>query len=186
MDTDNTEWQKELEQEREYKDEFFRKGPKSPISSEDRTMFKGLVYYPPHGEYRFELDIIEHADKETLQIEDTKGHIRDFLRFGEFRFSIRNTEYALQAYKSDPQEGRLFIPFKDSTSGTETYGGGRYLDLEPENDLTSDGKWILDFNKAYNPWCAYSDNYACPFIPRENVIDAVIPAGEKKYPGSHQ
>lgn len=184
MNAEKNRWQSEIEGEREYKDEFFRKGPRSPLSSEDRIMFKGLVYYPPDERYRFELDIIEHSDKEMLEIEDTKGHIRNFLRFGEFRFSIEDTEYVLQAYKSDPQEDRLFVPFKDSTAGKETYGGGKYLDLEPDSDMTPEGKWMLDFNKAYNPWCAYSDKYACPFIPRENVIEAVIPAGEKTYPGS--
>ena len=168
---ENKTWRKEIAEEREYKDEFFKKGPQSPLSFENKKVFKGLVCYPPDETYRYEMHIIEQAEKETLQIEDTKGNIRNILRFGEFRFSIQDTEYVLQAYKSDPQEDRLFIPFKDSTAGKEIYEGGRYLDFEPENDLTHDDTWIVDFNKAYNRWCAYSDDYACPYIPRENVCD---------------
>jgi len=112
----------------------------------------------------------------------TKGQEREFLRWGEFRFTIGGEEQALQTYKSDPEEKRLFVPFKDATSGKETYGAGRYLDLEPESDLTPDGKWVLDFNKAYNPWCVYSKDYTCPVVPRENWLEVAIPAGEKDYP----
>jgi uncharacterized protein (DUF1684 family) len=77
---------------------------------------------------------------------------------------------------------RLFILFKDATSGKETYGAGRYLDLEAERDHTPDGRWILDFNRAYNPWCVYSKDYTCPLVPRENWLEVAIPAGEKDYP----
>jgi len=75
----------------------------------------------------------------------------------------------------------LFVPFKDATSGKETYGAGRYLDLEPGRDRTQGEKWILDFNQAYNPWCAYSEAYNCPFVPTENWLEAPIYAGEKDY-----
>lgn len=78
-------------------------------------------------------------------------------------------------------EEELFIPFRDKTNGIETYGAGRYIDLYYERDRTKDGKRILDFNKAYNPWCAYNENYACPFVPPENWLDVPIRAGEKAY-----
>ena len=90
--------------------------------------------------------------------------------------------WTLHAYKSAPDEERLFVPFRDKTSGEETYGAGRYLDLEPDEGLTAGGKWILDLNMAYNPWCAYSEDYACPFVPPENWLDLPIRAGEKNYP----
>lgn len=77
------------------------------------------------------------------------------------------------------------MPFKDRTSGKETYGAGRYLDLDPVADRTDDGLWIVDFNRAYNPWCAYSDQYACPFVPPENWLDVSIQAGEKQFPLGH-
>jgi len=87
----------------------------------------------------------------------------------------------LQAYKSDTEHERLWLPFKDVTSGKESYGAGRYLDLEPDRHLMSDGRWIVDFNEAYNPWCAYSQNYVCPFVPSENRLNVPIRAGEKRY-----
>ncbi|MBA7567111.1 hypothetical protein ES708_08811 [subsurface metagenome] len=116
----------------------------------------------------------------------TKGNEQDFLRWGEFRFKIGGKEQTLQAYRSNPQEEMLFVPFRDATSGKETYGAGRYLDLEPERDRTADGKWILDFNKAYNPWCVYSEVYTCPFVPIGNWLEVSIQAGEKNYPLKHE
>ena len=171
---------KKIEEERKEKDIFFATHWQSPISPEERSKFKGLRYYPPNPELKFELELHEHSNKEIIQIEDTKGNIREFLRWREFRFKIKNKECVLQAYKSDPEEDRLFIPFRDATSGKETYGAGRYLDLD-EKDRTEKGKWILDFNRAYNPWCAYNENYACPFVPPENWLDVPIEAGEKSY-----
>jgi len=106
---------------------------------------------------------------------------QDFLRWGEFQFRISGQEQILQAYKNNPIEDRLFIPFKDETSGKETYSAGRYIDLEPERDRTPEGRWILDFNKAYNPWCVYSEAYTCPFVPLENWLKVPIRAGEKNY-----
>ena len=76
-------------------------------------------------------------------------------------------------------EERLFIPFKDATTGKETYPAGRYLDMESGTGQMPDGKWILDFNNAYNPWCAYSTDYACPLTPQENILEVEILAGEK-------
>ena len=181
MDTDIKRLKSEIEEARKQKDGFFKSGYQSPISWEEREHFKGLNYYPPDAKYRFELELFEHSGKEFLEIEDTKGNIRKFIRWGEFTFDVDGIECKLQAYKSDEQEERLFVPFKDLTSGKETYGAGRYLDLESGKSITSEGKWVLDFNKAYNPWCAYSKNYACPFTPTENWLKVPIYAGEKSY-----
>ena len=103
------------------------------------------------------------------------------MRWGEFQFRIGDEKCTLQAYKSEPNENRLFLPFKDDTSGKETYGAGRYLDLNYEKDLTPERIWTLDFNKAYNPWCAYSKNYSCPYVPPENWLNIPILAGEKNF-----
>jgi len=174
-------WKEMIQSEREQKDRFFASHSQSPIPFEERQQFKGLDYYPADPDFRFELELHEHAEKKTIEIEDTQGNEREFLRWGEFRFKIGDKECTLQAYKSDPQEERLFVPFRDETSGRETYGAGRYLDLEPEEHHTAEGEWILDFNKAYNPWCAYSEFYACPFVDPENWLKVAITAGEKKY-----
>jgi len=180
---ETSKWKAETKKEREVKDRFFRsRYPGSPIPSEDRAKFKGLDYFPPDPAYRFELELHEHKEKRVVRIAYTKGQEQDFLRWGEFRFKVGDKEQAIQAYKSDPAEERLFILFRDATSGKETYGAGRYLDLEPGSHRTANGKWILDFNKAYNPWCVYSENYTCPLVPQENWLDMSIHAGEKEYP----
>ena len=175
------EWNEMIKQERKQKGMFFSSHHQSPIPFEERQQFKGLDYYPPAPDFLFELEIHEHEEKKVLKIEDTQGNERTFLRWGEFRFKIGDKECSLQAYKSDQEEERLFVPFRDETSGKETYGAGRYLDLDYEQHHTPDGKWILDFNSAYNPWCAYSDAYACPFVAPENWLNVAVRAGEKKY-----
>ncbi len=180
---ETSEWNAEVEKQRATKDRFFRnRYPGSPIPSEDRARFKGLDYFPADHAYRFELDLHDYKEKEALRMIYTKGQERDFLRWGEFRFKVGDQEQTLQVYKAAPEEGRLFIPFRDATSGKETYGAGRYLDLESDTNQTPQGKWILDFNRAYNPWCVYSKDYTCPLVPSENWLEVPIRAGEKNYP----
>lgn len=184
--TENTmeisKWKERLEREREEKDRFFLLHPQSPIPFEERKRLKGLDYYPLNPNYRLKLELHEHDEKKTVKMAYTKGNEQEFLQWGEFQFRISGQEQILQAYKSNPEEDRLFIPFKDETSGKETYGAGRYIDLELERDHTPERRWILDFNKAYNPWCVYSEAYTCPFVPPENWLKVPICAGEKNYP----
>jgi len=177
-----SEWKANVERARERKDAFFAQHWQSPIPPQDRPRFKGLEYYPPDPSYRFELELHEHPEKQVVRMAYTKGNEQDFLRWGEFRFTIGGREQVLQAYKSNPQEEALFVPLRDATSGKETYGTGRYLDLEPDRNRTQEGKWILDFNQAYNPWCVYSEAYTCPFVPMENRLEVPIQAGEKNCP----
>ena len=160
--------------------------PNSPVPLEERDGFEGLIYYPPNPEYRFELELHEHDEKTPVTMAYTSGEEKEFLRWGEFRFEIEGKEHVLQAYKSDAGEDRLFVPFRDATSGKETYGAGRYIDLQPETHTTAEGKWILDFNRAYNPWCAYSEKYTCPFVPPENWLEVPILAGEKQHTSSRK
>jgi uncharacterized protein (DUF1684 family) len=177
-----SEWKEQIQAERQVKDRFFAQHWQSPIPAKDRERFGGLNYYPPNPDYRFELELYEHDEKKAVGMTYTKVNEGDFLRWGEFRFNIGGKEQALQAYKSNPEEKRLFILFRDATSGVEIYGAGRYLDLDSERDRTAEGKWILEFNKAYNPWCVYSEDYTCPLLPRENWLEVAIYAGEKNYP----
>jgi uncharacterized protein (DUF1684 family) len=174
-------WKANLERARETKDAFFAQHWQSPIPPQDRPRFKGLQYYPPDLSYRFELGLYEHREKQVVRMAYTKGNEQDFLRWGEFRFKIAGKEQSLQAYKSNREEETLFVPFKDAMSGKETYGAGRYLDLEPSRDRTQEGRWILDFNQAYNPWCTYSEAYTCPLVPVENWLEVPMYAGEKDY-----
>lgn len=176
------EWKAALEQERKDKDIFFATHWQSPLPMQDRSIFMGLAYFPPNGDYTFNLQLNEHQDPSVLEIQDTTGNIRQFLRWGEFRFKVGDQECTLQAYKRAPQQDQLFVPFKDVTNDKDTYGPGRYIDLDGARDRTADGNWVLDFNRAYNPWCAYSMDYSCPYVPPENWLEVPVLAGEKKYP----
>ncbi len=174
-------WKAQIERERSEKERFFGSHWQSPIPPRDRAEFRGLDFYPPDPDYRFELELHEHERKKTVRMAYTKGGERDFVRWAEFRFRIDDEPCVLQAYKSDPEEENLFIPFKDATSGEETYGGGRYLDLDATRNRTAYGRWILDLNEAYNPWCVFSEDYTCPFVPQENWLTLSVRAGEKDY-----
>lgn len=127
-----TDWKEKIERERREKDEFFKRHPRSPIPREERKEFVGLTYYPLDPKYRFELDLLEYEEKGSITLETTQEEKQEYRRWGEFQFEINGENYTLQAYKSNSEEERLWAPFKDETNGEETYGGGRYLDLEPE------------------------------------------------------
>ncbi|MFB6068825.1 MAG: DUF1684 domain-containing protein [Halobacterium sp.] len=176
----SADWRDRLLEKRKEKDEFFRSHPRSPIPEEARDGFRGLDYYPPDESYRFELALHEHDEKERVTVSTSTEGEREYLRWGEFRFTVDGEAVTLQAYKADADDDRLWVPFRDETSGDETYGAGRYLDLEPEHHRTN-GEWVVDFNEAYNPTCAYSDRYECPLPPAENWLDVRIEAGERNY-----
>jgi uncharacterized protein (DUF1684 family) len=163
------------------KDRFFRTNPQSPIPLQERSTFAGLRYFPLDPSYRFELQLQEHSEKQIVTVQATHGGERQLLRWGEFHFILGGKEQTLQAYRTDPATDRLFVPFRDETSGKETYANGRYLDLEPGIHRTGDGVWILDFNEAYNPWCEYSDSFICPYAPEENWLGTPIRSGEKLF-----
>lgn len=179
MDIDT--WKHNLLEQRKMKDIFFASHPQSPLSPEARLGFRGLTYWPPDASLRFELELHEYEEKQVILVADTGDAQRQLYLWGEFRFRIAGRQCTLQAYKSDPGEGRLFVPFRDETAGRESYGAGRYMDLEAERHRTADGKWIVDFNEAYHPWCAYSEHYVCPLVPRENRLPVAVCAGEKQY-----
>ncbi|GAA0240639.1 DUF1684 domain-containing protein [Haladaptatus pallidirubidus] len=176
-----SEWQQTLKEQRTKKNQYFRENPHSPIPAEERDSFEGLDYYPIDETYRFEMLLHEHEEKEQLTVATSTEGEREYLRWGEFQFTLDGEQVTIQAYKSDPNEDRLWVPFRDATSGDETYGAGRYLDLERDVHYTKDGMWILDFNEAYNPTCAYNDRYECPLPPMENWLDVPLEAGEQKY-----
>ena len=169
----------QIREQRDRREEFFANNPNSPVPA-DR--FAGLSYYPVDPDYRFELRLREHDDVESLTVETTAGGQQEYLRWGEFRFDLAGEEQRLQAYRSDADEDRFWVPFRDDTNDEETYGAGRYLDLEPDSHRTGD-RWVLDFNAAYNPTCAYNEAYECPLIPVENWLDLPVEAGEQDYPG---
>jgi uncharacterized protein (DUF1684 family) len=170
-----------IERDREKKERFFADHPQSPVAG--ATSFAGLDHYPVDPAFRYVLPLHEHETKETVTVETTADGERKYVRFGEFRFTVDGTEVELQAYRPAGDEDRFWVPFRDETSGETTYGAGRYLDLDPNEHRTTDGEWVLDFNLAYNPTCAYNEAYECPLIPMENWLDVPIKAGERAYPG---
>ena len=181
MSTEQSDWQAALEHDREHKDRYFGDDPHSPIPPAERADFDGLDYYPPDEDYRFVVPLHEYDETEAVVVGTSTGGEQEYLEWGEFRVEIDGEDVAVRAYKGDPDEDRLWVPFRDETSGEETYGAGRYIDLETEHHRTGDGEWVLDFNEAYNPTCAYSDRYECPLPPTENWLEVPIEAGEKAF-----
>jgi len=163
-----------LESQRAEKDHFFKHHPYSPL--EERSGFTGLDYYPPDPAYRFSLPLQQAEQPEELILQTSTGDEQPFVRLGTVEFEVEGQPARLAVYQSAHHDD-LFMPFRDATSGRETYGAGRYL--EPV-ELAGD-KLLVDFNLAYNPYCAYSENYSCPLPPVENHLKVPIRAGEKAY-----
>ncbi|HKL28111.1 MAG TPA: DUF1684 domain-containing protein [Natrialbaceae archaeon] len=177
-------WIDELREIRQRKGDYFREHPHSPIPQDQQgEQFPGLEYFDVDPDLRFELDLKEHDEKEEITVETTADGEQHYLRYGEFAFEIDGEEHTLQAYRPIGGEERFWVPFRDETNDEETYGAGRYLDLEPDEHQTPEGKWVLDLNQAYNPTCAYNAAYECPLIPMANWLDVRVEAGEKDYPG---
>ena len=164
---------------RQDKDAFFKNVDQSPIPVAERDAFAGLPYYPVDPAYAFDdLPLAPYTGSEpsSFQIPTTDGQLRPAHRAGTFTFELGGEPRSLTAYvlnEGDPTS--LFLPFLDATSGTETYGAGRYLDLEPEDD----GTYSLDFNLAYHPSCVYDPTYSCPLTPAENRLPVRVEAGER-------
>lgn len=157
------------------KDEFFRDNPHSPIPHHERSSFGGLAYYEPSDQLRLDL-IPEPADGTPIRVQTSDGQTREYHRAATVSFEV-DGEHVTLTLLSQPDRPGYFLPFRDGTSGKETYGAGRYLDLDDPHD----GTVHIDFNLAYNPYCAYDDAYSCPLPPHENWLTVPIRAGEKDY-----
>ncbi|RXK46631.1 DUF1684 domain-containing protein [Halorientalis pallida] len=180
MDT-NEDWIDDVEAQRRQKDRYFGEDHRSPIPEDERAAFDGLDYFAVDPAYRFEVELDAYDEPEPVVVGTSTDGEQEYLAWGEFTVEIGGERVAITAYKGDPDGDRLWVPFRDATSGAETYGAGRYLDLEPERHRTDAGTWILDFDEAYNPTCAYSDRYECPLPPTENWLEVRIEAGEKNF-----
>ena len=164
----------ELESFRAEKDQFFATHPQSPLTPEQKRQFKGLNYFPENPALRLEVTVEEFPQKDKIQMPTTTGGVQTYTRYGKFKFTMEGQEAELTIYAG--QHG-FFLPFVDSLAGEETYGAGRYLEPEPSDKK----KFVVDFNLAYNPYCAYNDHWACPITPRENRLKVPIHAGEKLF-----
>lgn len=157
---------------RRQKDDFFRDDSHSPLTPDQQEQFDGLRYFEPNPELDLTVEVDEFDEKDTLQMETTTGGVQTYQRFGSFEFEVDGEAAELTIYHN---ENGFFLPFVDSQAGESTYPAGRYL--EPEQ--LPDGRFRIDFNHAYNPYCAYNEAWTCPITPRENRIGVPIRAGEK-------
>ena len=169
---------KQLQQFRQSVDDFMGQHPQSPLNRKQQRRFKGLPYYPENPDLIFEVDVTPIESLDALIIPTSTGDEVHFTRWGKVSFIV-NGEQATLTVLSD-QSGGFFLPFRDATSGKETYGAGRYMDdHRPAIEYIGRNRLRLNFNFAYSPYCAYSSDYSCPLPPRENWLTVPIRAGEK-------
>ena len=162
----------QLDAFRKEKDTFYKNADESPLTDEQKHTFKGLRYFPGNPDMRFEATIKEAPEKQTVKIQTSTGDIQTYRRYGRFEFVVDGQPAALTLYAS---EDGFFLPFADALAGKETYGAGRYLEVQA---LGGD-RFLVDFNYAYNPYCAYNELWSCPLTPAENRLSVAIRAGEK-------
>ena len=167
----------EVEDERQEKEIWMSTSLESPFVMR-QVAFTSLNYFPVDDKYRIEADFIRNRNKDQITLITNDGEERTYEVYGEANFVLDGIPCSIQVLSSEEELGsKMFIPFIDATSGEETYGAGRYL----EADLPLTDKIILDFNQAYNPYCAYTDGFTCPFPPKANKLLVRIEAGEKAY-----
>ena len=171
-----------LEYQQHLNKEFADK-EKSPLTDEDFKKFNGLDFFEINQELVVKAKFVKTPYQMPFVMPTTTDRKPIYVKFGEVHFTYQKEEFTLNVYQnqrlvSDPQyKDYLFIPFTDYTNGESTYGGGRYLDFSIPNSTAV----ILDFNKAYNPYCAYNGTYSCPIPPKENDLPFKVEAGVKKF-----
>jgi uncharacterized protein len=171
---------------RDGRDKEFRNRAESPLKAADFAVFKGLNYFSTDDKFRVTAELIRTPDEKVFQMPTSAGTTRRFEKYGVLRFTLADKSYTLNIYRADAETRTrnpeyadlLFIPFRDQTNGTETYGAGRYIDIKtPKGDQVT-----LDFNLAYNPNCAYGrSEFSCPVPPKENFLHTRVTAGEMSY-----
>jgi uncharacterized protein (DUF1684 family) len=168
---------------RAVKDDFMQRSAESPIPPDRRASFPPLAYFPIEPDYRVPAALTVARGNDVLEIPTSRGERRPHHRVGTLRFTLKGQLLSLTAFVEVGQEDlrRLFVPFGDLTNGTETYPGGRYLEL----DRTATGIYDLDFNRAYHPFCYYNPKYDCPYPPRENRLSIPVRAGERMDSSAH-
>lgn len=169
-----------VQEERRQKDEYFRVSPESPVPAVDRGHFPPLDYYPVDPSWRITLALEPYPKPQTFELVTNLGERRVFRREAQVRFTRDGSAVSLQLYREIEPSGEsatLWVPFTDAAAGRETYPAGRYMDVTPD----ADGRVTLDFNRAYNPYCAYGWAFSCPMAPPENRMKIAVPAGERGF-----
>lgn len=172
----------QLQELRQQIDDFFGHHAQSPLTHDQQADFNGLAYYGENRSLKLIVAVERFPDSEPLiEMSTSTGDTRRYRRWGRFTVPVDDEKGELTIY-SDPHGDDFFLPFRDATSGKETYGAGRYMDNHrPGLRQLSDDKIEIDFNFAYSPYCAYQSGYSCPLPPRENWLSVPIRAGEKKF-----
>lgn len=155
----------------------------SPLMKSDLKNFKGLDFFPISEKYAVEAQFIKAKNEKAFKMKTTGTRTPEYKKYGELHFTLNGKKLKLNVYqnielvKKPGYADYLFLPFSDLSSGKQTYIGGRYIDMRIPNGKTM----IVDFNKAYNPYCAYNHEYSCPLVPLENDLNVAILAGVKKF-----
>lgn len=176
-------YKKEIQDHRKELNESFKNRNKSPLPKKEIKTFKGLPFFPIQDKYKVKAKLTYTFNAPVKYIKSTGGQTEAYQQYAQATFVIDGKELSLSIYQSPSlmkqrgYENYLFIPFMDTSNGNTTYGGGRYMDTTIPKDGT--GFIVLDFNKAYNPYCAYNKNYTCPIPPKNNYLDINIQAGVK-------
>ena len=173
---EETEWQKEMNAD-------FKDATKSPLKDKDRKKFTGLDFYKFDSTYVVKATLTRTPDAKPFKMKTTTERRPEYVQYGVVTFNLKGKEFKLNIYQNlgllddEGYEDYLFLPFLDDTNGNGSYSGGRYTEARiPEGETI-----IIDFNTAYNPYCAYNDKYSCPIVPRENYIATKIKAGVKAF-----
>tara|TARA_R110002049_G_scaffold12644_4_gene56381 strand:+ start:1028 stop:1630 length:603 start_codon:yes stop_codon:yes gene_type:complete len=161
----------------------FKDAAKSPLTDRDRKVFRSLDFFKFDSTYVVNADFKRTPNETPFKMKTTTDREVDYIKYGEATFTIKDKLLKLNVYQDLEmaeevgQEEALFLPFMDNTNGVESYKGGRYIEVK----LPKDDKIFIDFNKAYNPYCAYNKKYSCPIVPSENILYVRIEAGVKNY-----
>jgi uncharacterized protein len=176
---DDADYHAVITRERQEKDRFMKTAEDSPLRGDKE--FMGLNYYPPDAKFKIIADVVPVENKKVVILRTNDGNEQRYLEYAYADFildGVKNRLLMLEMIDMGPSRGKLFLAFGDETSAVETYGAGRYLDVNKVPGATT---ITLDFNKAYNPYCAYNDAYSCPLPPAENLLRVAIRAGEKNF-----
>jgi uncharacterized protein (DUF1684 family) len=178
-DFDEDAWRERVREFRAEKDDFLGTHDQSPVPPEDREGFDGLGYFDPDPGYRVAAKYSTVRDAEPVELETTQGPHAEYTRAAVLGFDLDGDHHTLTAFHVEGED-TLFVPFTDATNGDATYDRGRYLDVDP-GDADDGDPIALDFNLSYNPFCAYSNNFACALSPSDNHVPVAVEAGERDY-----
>ena len=156
--------------------DFFKDASVSPLKKRDLKNFRGLDFFTYDSTYLVTAKLTKTPKEKPFMMLTTTDMVVEYIKYGTVSFELLNNQYSLDIYKNleDPNErDNLFLPFLDDTNGNESYGGGRYINL----DIPQVDNLIIDFNSAFNPYCVYDEKYSCPIVPRENYLPLEIKAG---------